>query len=67
MISARQARELLGVSRTLWDSLRHNFTPIQYNKKLFYKRDEIENFIERHRKPAPMRGGFRNPEISTWF
>ncbi len=67
MISARQARELLGVSRTLWDSLRRNFTPIQYNKKLFYKRDEIQNFIERHRKPVQMHGKLMNLEISTWF
>lgn len=69
MISTRQAMAMLGVSRKLFDKIRCELRPVQYmpNGKIFYRRSDIESYIERKRKPQFVRGRFMNPEIASWF
>ena len=69
MVGATEARCLLGVSRSLWDKIRLELHAYQYTPggKLFYKRSEIEAYIERKRKPQFVQGRLMNPEIESWF
>lgn len=69
MVSTKEAREILGVSRKLFDKIKSELRGHQYvpNGKNFYKRAEIDAFIERHRKPTYVHGQLQNPEIAGWF
>lgn len=68
MISTRQAMAMLGVSRKLFDKIKCDLHQYQYMQggKLFYKRSDIEAYIERKRKPVYVHG-LVNKEIANWF
>lgn len=69
MITSRAARELLGISRFIWDRLKNELRPVRYsnNGKLFYRRSEVDALIERKRVGLSDLGRLMNPEIKTWF
>jgi hypothetical protein len=54
MLSPRQAREMLGVSRSEFDKIKLELRPVQYspNGKSYYIRREIVAYLQAHPKGA---------------
>jgi len=50
ILSARQTRKMLGVSRSMFNTIRLELRPVQYssNGKCYYIRREIVDYMERH-------------------
>ena len=68
-ITPAQARSILGLSRSRFDTMRHELRPIQYIEggRRVYDLQAVLDYRERHRERQVIPGRFRNEFLNSWL